>query len=160
MGVFASAAVDSVRPYLGLARVVRILLFLLAMELIGCSPSPRFTTRPEPGSRPASAGSDISLLESGEATYYGDEFDGKSTANGEKYDKDELTAAHRTLPFNTKVRVTNPANGKSVVVRINDRGPFKKSRIIDLSYAAAKEIGLIARGTANVQLEVVELGGK
>lgn len=145
-------------PCLTLSGALRVVCIILIMELIGCTPMPRFTTRPESVSRPEAAGGDISLLETGDATYYGDEFNGRSTSNGEKYDKTELTAAHRTLPFNTKVRVTNPANGKSVVVRINDRGPFKGNRIIDLSYAAAKEIGLIGPGTAKVQLEVIELG--
>ena len=69
-----------------------------------------------------------------------------------------LTAAHRTLPFNTKVRVNNLENGKSIVVRINDRGPFKDDRIIDLSLGAAKAIGLIGPGTAKVRLEIIELG--
>jgi rare lipoprotein A len=70
----------------------------------------------------------------------------------------DLTAAHRTLPFNTKVKVTNLDNSKSVVVRINDRGPFKDDRVIDLSFEAAKQIGLIANGTASVRLEILELG--
>jgi len=78
-----------------------------------------------------------------------------ATASGERYDMNDLTAAHRTLPFNTRVKVTNLSNGKSVVVRINDRGPFKKNRIIDLSLAAAKKIDLIGPGSAKVRLDIV-----
>lgn len=78
------------------------------------------------------------------------------TANGEKYNPDGLTAAHRTLPFGTKVRVENLKTGQSVVVRINDRGPFKKHRIIDLSRGAAKKIGLIKDGVSDVHIEVIK----
>jgi rare lipoprotein A len=77
------------------------------------------------------------------------------TASGERFDKHKLTAAHRTLPMGTMVRVTNTHNGKSVVVRINDRGPYSKKRIIDLSEAAARELGMIDAGVAPVQLEVL-----
>lgn len=94
----------------------------------------------------------------GIASYYADEFHQKTTANGEVYDMNDLTAASRNLPFDTVVKVTNLENSKSVVVRINDRGPFKAGRIIDLSFAAAKQIGMISSGTAPVQLEIIELG--
>jgi rare lipoprotein A len=94
-------------------------------------------------------------LGTGEASYYGREFMGSRTANGEKFDPDALTAAHRTVAFGTRVRVTNLSNSKNVVVRINDRGPWKKSRIIDISYAAAKKIGMHHSGTAKVRLELV-----
>ena len=97
-------------------------------------------------------------VEVGVASWYGPNFDGKLTASGEIFNMYELTAAHRTLPFNTILRVTRLDNGKSVVVRINDRGPFKKDRIIDLSYAAALEIDLISSGTALVKVEVLEWG--
>jgi rare lipoprotein A len=90
------------------------------------------------------------------ASYYGTEFDGRTTANGERYDMHDLTAAHETLPFNTRVRVTNLSNNLSVVVRINDRGPFTKRRIIDLSYAAAEKIGLIEAGTTKVEIDVLK----
>ena len=92
----------------------------------------------------------------GNACWYGKEFNGKRTANGERFDMNKLTAAHRTLPFGTVVEVTNLSNGKKVVVRINDRGPFTKGRIIDLSYAAAKEIGMLKSGTARVRLRIVK----
>jgi rare lipoprotein A len=92
--------------------------------------------------------------EEGAASYYADSLDGNPTASGEPYDKDALTAAHHTLPFDAMVRVTNLDNDKTVVVRINDRGPHSKSRIIDVSGAAAKQLGLIDSGTAKVRLEV------
>jgi len=96
----------------------------------------------------------------GKASYYGygDEFHGRKTANGEIFDRNALTAAHPTLPFGTLCRVTNRSNGKSVVVRINDRGPFKGGRIIDLSYAAAKEIGAVRAGVVDVKVEVLKTG--
>jgi len=93
----------------------------------------------------------------GTASYYADEFHGRKTSNGEIYDMHAMTAAHRTLPFNTKVRVVNVENGRSVVVRINDRGPFKDNRVIDVSLEAAKLLGLISPGTAPVRLEILEL---
>jgi rare lipoprotein A len=98
------------------------------------------------------------MSQEGVASYYAEEFNGRMTSSGEKYDMNQLTAAHRTLPFNTRVRVTNESSGQSVVVRINDRGPFKNDRIIDLSLAAAKAISLITTGTAMVRLEVLSLG--
>ncbi len=94
----------------------------------------------------------------GIASYYADEFDGRKTSNGEIYDMNTLTAAHRTLPFNSRVRVTNLDNNRNVVVRINDRGPFVDNRVIDLSLKAAMEIGLITHGTAPVRIEILELG--
>ena len=80
----------------------------------------------------------------------------QKTANGERFDKAAMTAAHKTLPFNTRVRVTHVASGRSVVVRINDRGPFKPGRVIDLSYAAAGALGMHGQGLAKVRVEVVE----
>jgi len=92
---------------------------------------------------------------SGEASYYGKEFAGSRTASGERFNPAALTAAHRTLPLGTKLRVTNKANGKSVIVRVNDRGPFLKHRVIDVSLAAAQEIAMIRAGKAQVTLEIV-----
>lgn len=94
-------------------------------------------------------------LEVGVASWYGPTFHGKSTANGETYDQNEMTAAHKTLPFNTVVKVTNLENGKSVTVRINDRGPYVGNRIIDVSRAAAERLDMIGPGTADVRLELV-----
>ncbi len=97
------------------------------------------------------------LVSEGLASWYGQEFAGRTTANGEIFDPNVLTAAHRTLPFGTLVRVTNPRTGRSVVVRINDRGPFIESRIIDLSYAAAKEIDMVEIGVTPVTIEVIRM---
>lgn len=92
---------------------------------------------------------------SGPASWYGPKFHGRQTASGEPFDMHDLTAAHRTLPFGTRVRVTNDANGRSVIVRINDRGPFHGKRVIDLSRTAAKAIGLVSRGVGRVKIEVL-----
>ncbi|MDK7374487.1 MULTISPECIES: septal ring lytic transglycosylase RlpA family protein [Weeksella] len=92
----------------------------------------------------------------GIVSWYGDKFHGRKTASGKIYDKNELTAAHKTLPFGTKVRVTNIKNGKSVVVEINDRGPFIKSRVLDLSKAAFSEIGKTSSGVMQVEYEVLD----
>jgi rare lipoprotein A len=99
---------------------------------------------------PLEAGS--SFKQEGKASWYKM---GTKTANGERYDPMGITAAHPSLPFDTKVRVTNPASGKSVVVRINDRGPFTGGRIIDLSQGAAQEINLVRAGVAKVSIEVL-----
>lgn len=92
----------------------------------------------------------------GMASWYGEDFHGKQTSNKEIYDMHAMTAAHKTLPFGTYVRVTNLTNGKSVVVRINDRGPFVKGRIIDLSYAAAHKLGMSDTGVAPVVIKVLK----
>lgn len=92
---------------------------------------------------------------SGSASWYGGHFHGRQTANGERYDMNGLTAAHKTLPFGTKVRVTNNKNGRSVVVRVNDRGPYHGNRIIDLSKGAATAVGLTDTGVAPVKVEVL-----
>jgi len=93
--------------------------------------------------------------QTGRASWYGPGFHGKRTASGERYDKHDLTAAHRTLPHGTRILVTNLSNGRSVTVRINDRGPFARGRVLDLSYAAAQEIGMIGSGTAPVRITVL-----
>lgn len=131
-------------------------LFAAALLIAGCGAgSPRFTS---------AAGADATVRDpsshqlDGIASYYAEEFHGRKTANGETYDMNDLTAAHRTLPFGTRVKVVNHETGRSVIVRINDRGPFKDDRVIDLSLAAAKQLGLIANGTGAVFLEILELG--
>lgn len=93
-----------------------------------------------------------SIKKTGYATYYHRKFEGRRTSSGARYRGKKLTAAHRTLPFGTKITVTNPANGKSVTVKVNDRGPFVKKYAIDLSESAAKEIGIFRLGSAKVQL--------
>lgn len=95
-----------------------------------------------------------SYRERGYASWYGNKFNGHNTSNGERYDMYAMTGAHKTLPIPSYVRVTNLDNGKSVVVRINDRGPFHQGRIIDLSYAAAQRIGILQAGTGKVEVEI------
>ena len=95
-------------------------------------------------------------LGSGVASYYGRRFHGRRTASGERFDMNAYTAAHKTLPFGSMVEVTNPRTGKSVIVRINDRGPFTPGRTIDLSRAAAEEIGLVHRGHGSVELALLD----
>lgn len=92
------------------------------------------------------------VMATGMASFYGSELAGRRTASGERFNPEELTAAHRTLPFGTKIKVTNPGNGQSVVVRINDRGPFHGNRLIDLSREAAERIGIVRSGSGRVQL--------
>ncbi|HDD52734.1 MAG TPA: septal ring lytic transglycosylase RlpA family protein [Thermosulfidibacter takaii] len=126
-----------------------LLLVGLLLFLVGCGGGYRRVPRvlyppPKPG-----------WTQVGIASWYGWDFHGRKTANGEVYNMYDYTAAHRTLPFGTYVRVLNLDNGRSVVVRINDRGPFVKGRIIDLSYAAARAIDMIGPGTARVQLTVL-----
>jgi rare lipoprotein A len=99
--------------------------------------------------RPAEA----KVASSGIASFY---TEGETTANGEKFDTHELTAAHRTLPFGTRVRVTNVSTGQAVTVRINDRGPFIAGRVVDVSYAAAETLGLVEKGIAKVKIDVVQ----
>lgn len=121
--------------------------WLLAVSLwvlAGCSSTP---TSPVHVSR--------GHTESGIASYYGNEFQSRKTANGERFDQRKLTAAHRTMPFGTRVKVTNTRNGRTVVVRINDRGPFAKGRIIDLSSTAFKTIGNLNAGVLPVRIEVL-----
>ncbi|WP_010314801.1 septal ring lytic transglycosylase RlpA family protein [Synechococcus sp. CB0205] len=98
----------------------------------------------------------VRSVSTGEASWYGPGFYGNRTANGELFRPGTLTAAHRTLPFGTKVRVTNLWNGRSAIVRINDRGPFHGRRVIDLAHGAASQLGLISSGIAQVKLEVLQ----
>jgi rare lipoprotein A len=97
-------------------------------------------------------------VQTGKASFYADKFDGVTTASGEKYRHNKLTGAHKTLPFGTKVRVTNLANNQSVEVVINDRGPWVEGRIIDLSRSAAEKLGFMNKGLAEVKLEVIDPG--
>jgi len=98
----------------------------------------------------------LRTIASGIASYYGKRFAGRPTASGERFNPGDLTAAHKTLPFGTRIQVTNPSNGKVVTVRINDRGPYAHGRLIDLSHAAAAQIGLVARGHGNVELALLD----
>lgn len=92
----------------------------------------------------------------GLASYYGDEFHGRKTASGEIYNKWDLTCAHKKFKFGTRLKVTNMKNKKSVIVRVNDRGPFVKKRILDLSYAAARNIDMLSDGVVKVKIEVLD----
>ena len=107
--------------------------------------------------RPLPASKLIEVVQ-GAASWYGPGFYGRTTANGERFSKGTLTAAHRTLPFGTKVRVTNLSNGRSVVVRINDRGPFKYHRVIDLAHGAASQLQMMQAGEVPVTLEILAKG--
>lgn len=137
---------------------------LLAL-LTGCHHRNRVVmqlpTPPKPGRKPSAPGATPPTVPvrasdlRGLASWYGYPYQGRSTADGEIYNMYAMTAAHRTLPFNTHVRVHDLDNGNSVDVRINDRGPFISGRIIDLSYAAAKAIGMVGPGTAHVELEIM-----
>jgi len=129
-------------------------LFLVALAVaVGCSSAPRREKQEKLESR-----EDVVLVLRGKAVFYGDKWHGRKTASGERFNQHAMTAAHRSLPLGTRVRVTNLANGKSVVVRINDRGPFgrDRSRIIDLSKAAARRLDFIDHGWARVRVEVLK----
>jgi rare lipoprotein A len=117
----------------------------LLLGLLGCA-----STRPTPRALAGGPGSQTGL-----ASFYAREHHGRRTASGERFDMDGLTAAHRSLPFGTRLRVTNLHNGRSVVVRVNDRGPFRKQRILDVSYAAARKLGMVQRGVARVRVEAL-----
>ena len=97
----------------------------------------------------------IKAQSDGKASYYSNGLHGRRMSNGERYDRNAFTCAHRTLPFGTRLKITNPRNGKSVIVRVTDRGPFVRGRVVDLSYAAARELGTIASGVAYVKVELV-----
>jgi rare lipoprotein A len=127
-----------------------ILLVCVAMTLAGCGRKRRVKLVPPPVPR-------VGDVETGLASWYGHPYHGRQAANGEIYDMETLVAAHRTLPFETWVRVVNAGNGKSVEVRIIDRGPFVDGRIIDLSHAAARRIDLIGPGVAPVRMEIVRV---
>lgn len=149
----------------------KISLFLLLLSLAACG-APAYKVRVlETPSRPDLAPtqkpyevngtryqpipSAHGFVEEGVASWYGKDFHGRKTSNGETYDMYAMTAAHKTLPMNVHLKVTNLDNGRSTVVRVNDRGPFVKSRIIDLSYSAAKELGVVGPGTAPVRIEAL-----
>jgi rare lipoprotein A len=134
----------------GLRRAARALA-LCAAAALGCAhaPSPGGGRAPAPrGEGPAEGGA----LAEGIASFYGPGFEGCRTANGERFDPGALTAAHRTLPFGTCLRVRNLGNGREVEVRVNDRGPFAGGRILDVSTAAARILGMLERGLAKVRL--------
>lgn len=97
----------------------------------------------------------VSRSQKGMASYYHDSFHGRKTASGQRYNKNRLTAAHKTLPLGTKIRVTDTRTGRSIVVKVNDRGPYARGRVIDLSREAASELGMIGKGVSRVELNVL-----
>jgi rare lipoprotein A len=138
--------------------LVAVLLFMTLILITGCHKQPR-AARPSSPNAPNRNASSVKPgdTETGIASWYGVPYHGRQAASGEIYDMEQLTAAHKTLPFQTWVEVTNLDNGSVVTVRINDRGPFIEGRIIDLSKRGAREIGLLQTGLAKVQLRVVEV---
>lgn len=158
-------------------KMMRLLTFLFLMlsafMLTACgTPTPTYKVRvydtpsqpsTKPTQRPYSVNgqryqpiaSSEGYVEEGIASWYGKKFHGRKTSNGETYDMYAMTAAHKTLPMNVHLKVTNQNNGRSTIVRVNDRGPFVRSRIIDLSYTAAKELGVVGPGTAPVRIEAL-----
>jgi len=139
----------------------RCLLFFVTITLLiyGCTPAPRYIDEP-PRQYGKRTGKKFKVGQSwtGLSSWYGPKFHGRRTANGEVYDMNGMTAAHKELPFNTIIEVTHLGTGKSCRVRINDRGPFKGKRILDLSKGAAQKIGLIRDGVAEVRIRIVKLG--
>src|SRR6266851_5922354 len=139
------------RPMMVFRRPVHAGFVLLALFVCGASGCARRPARVQTPAAPARVGA----IETGVASWYGVPYHGRRAASGEIYDMEKLTAAHRALPFQTWVEVTNLTNGKRVDVRITDRGPFAHGRIIDLSQAAAREIDMLGAGTAHVRLRVI-----
>ncbi len=133
--------------------------FIVLLSLSGCSSTVRFASVDSVDrSTRLHTRFKVGQSFSGQCSYYAAEFHGRKTANGEIYNMHAMTAAHRTLPFGTILLVENLANGKKVKVRINDRGPFKKNRILDVSLAAARALGMIGSGTTKVKITIVQLG--
>lgn len=138
-----------------------VLLVCMVLALSGCAGKASISARKgfvrNPEKHYASKEkAEIGMKITGEASYYGPGFDGKQTASGEIFDQDDMTCAHKSLPFGTKLKVVRKDNGKSVVVRVNDRGPYVDGRILDLSVAAGKKIGLDKVGHATVVATVIE----
>lgn len=124
-----------------------VLFFLVIVT--GCGASAGVTSS-------STGGSERSYTAKGQASYYADSLQGRKTASGEPYDKHKLTAAHRKLAFGTKLRVTNLANGKTVTVRVNDRGPFTEGRILDVSRKAAESLDFVRQGHTDVRIQVID----
>ena len=149
---------------------MKMYLYLIPLIFLGCSSSPRYVVEESKKNGSINNRNDFKKKESkgnkskhrrvmnGISSFYAEDFHGKLTANGEVYDMYGVTAAHKTLPLNTICRVTNKKNGKSLILRINDRGPYIKGRILDCSYGAAKKLDFINQGTTDVKIEVIEWG--
>jgi rare lipoprotein A len=157
------AAYEAVRAAVGAAAIAALVAGCAQQAVTPeAAPAPPAATAPPPPSppavpapRPEAPDGDV---ERGRVSMYGEDFAGKTTANGDTFDPNGLTMAHRTLPFGTRVRVTNVENQRSVVVTVNDRGPFVAGRIADLSLGAARQIGMVARGVVDAILEVIAPG--
>jgi rare lipoprotein A len=154
--------------------LIKSLIFLLFF--FGCTPAPRYKSEHErPASQKMKSSSKVKFIPvtkaptlaefdtsqkvyTGVSSYYGKDFHGKLTANGEIFDMYGVTAAHKTMPLNTVARVTNLGNNKSLILRINDRGPYVEGRMLDCSYGAAKKLDFLNTGTTEVKIEVIEWG--
>lgn len=160
-------------PYMG--RLLRLLLVASAVSVTAClapgcssgsgvaggskqavTKGAKTGKKADAGKTGKTGGTSAAKVEKGKASYYADKFHGRATASGQKYDKRKMTAAHKTLPFGTVVRVTNTATGKSVDVTVNDRGPFAKGRIVDVSRAAAEKLGMIQAGVIDCTLKIIK----
>ena len=153
-----------------------LILLLIGVLCVDCAPSPRYKSgnssitipkkkEKKKSSKKQKAKSNkkktfdkSKMVYKGISTYYGPKFHGNLTANGEIFDMYGVTAAHKEFPFNTVTRVTNENNGKSLIIRINDRGPYVGDRILDCSFGAAKKLGFVSEGTAPVKIEILEWG--
>ena len=150
-----------------------LVFFIIGILFTECTPAPRYKGGATPEfsskkkekqkssknkSKKKSTFNKSKTVYKGISSYYGPKFHGKLTANGEIFDMYGVTAAHKEFPFNTVVRVTNEKNGKSLLIRINDRGPYIAGRILDCSFGAAKKLGFVGEGTAKVKIEVLEWG--
>ncbi len=154
LGLAPLAASSAATPDAGASRIEPATSAAI-IELVPVQPSAEVTAPAVMVEEPAPSALQETVLGRGSASYYASKFNGRRTASGERFDNSDLTAAHRSLPFGSRVRVTNPANGRSVVVRVNDRGPFTRGRLIDVSRAAAEELGMVARGHADVELALI-----
>jgi rare lipoprotein A len=147
-----------------------LILVLIGVLCVDCAPAPRYKSGNASITAPKKEKKKIDkqnkmpsinkskMVYKGISSYYGPKFHGKLTANGEIFDMYGVTAAHKEFPFNTVTRVTNENNGKSLIIRINDRGPYVGDRILDCSFGAAKKLGFVSEGTAPVKIEILEWG--
>jgi len=145
-------------------QLVKIIFCLLAVSMMVSCSSSKTTVAPtkkstvsSSSSKSSSSGVRVGAVTTGQASYYSDKLHGNKTASGEKYDKRAMTCAHKTYPFGTMLKVTNTSNGKSVTLKVNDRGPFKAGRIVDVSGSAAEKLDMKTAGVVNVKVEIVKL---
>jgi rare lipoprotein A len=155
----ATKRIPRLSTYTGVFLAATLGLFGLKADVPASTPTPKPPVIPDLAKNGADAKADADKkrhwYQIGRASWYGEALQGQETASGEAYDMNQLTCAHRSLPLGSLIRVTNLRNHKSVVVRVNDRGPLPQSRVVDLSYAAARFLGFSSRGTAPVRLDLV-----